>query len=137
MTETADEPVRAAGGVIRRPGKGGREQVALVHRPAYDDWTFPKGKLLPGEEWEHAALRETEEETGYRCRLGSALGSVRYVDRRGRDKVVHYWLMEALDGDFAPTREVDELRWLTLDEALDHLSYDHDRELLRSLAAVH
>jgi len=126
--------VRAAGGLLVRSQPEGKLEVALVHRPAYDDWTFPKGKLLVGEREEHAALREVEEETGMRCRLERALGSTKYRDHRDRPKVVHYWVMRALDGHFEPTKEVDQLQWLTMNRAMDVLTYDHDRGLLKGLA---
>jgi 8-oxo-dGTP pyrophosphatase MutT (NUDIX family) len=128
--ETAE--VKASGGVVWRRGAGGPE-VALVHRPKYDDWSFPKGKLDRGEGWEDAALREVHEELGLRCRLGRELPSTSYRDPKGRAKVVRYWLMEPLDGAFAPSREVDAMRWLPVDEAGAVLSYEHDRELLRGL----
>ena len=102
----------------------------MIHRPEYDDWSLPKGKLDDEEGWEEAALREVEEETGMRCRLGRELPSAEYTDHRGRPKLVRYWLMEAVDGGFEPTGEVDELRWLPREAALSLLSYDHDRELV-------
>jgi 8-oxo-dGTP diphosphatase len=105
----------------------------VVHRPKYDDWSFPKGKLDPDESDEDAALREVEEETGFACRLDRELPSIRYHDRFGRPKVVRYWIMEPVEGEFRPTREVDELRWVSPDEAARILSYDHDRELLFEL----
>jgi 8-oxo-dGTP diphosphatase len=117
--------VEAAGGVVVRDG-----QVALIHRPKYDDWTLPKGKLEPGEDYEEAALREVREETGLRCTLGRELPSTSYEDHKGRSKVVRYWLMEAQSGEFAPNEEVDELRWLHPDEASELLSHERDRELL-------
>jgi 8-oxo-dGTP diphosphatase len=121
--------VKAAGGVVI--GDDGR--VALVHRPRYDDWAFPKGKLDKGESWEAAALREVEEETGLRCRLGDELSPTSYRDPKGRAKVVRYWRMEPLGGEFAPSDEVDELRWVATADACALLSYDHDRELLREV----
>jgi 8-oxo-dGTP diphosphatase len=124
--------VKASGGVVLRRGDGGLE-VAVVHRPKYDDWSFPKGKLDPGESWEEAALREVEEEIGLRCRLGHELPPTSYLDPKGRAKVVRYWLMEPLEGAFAPSGEVDEMRWLPAVEANRVLSYEHDRELLREL----
>lgn len=105
----------------------------MVHRPKYDDWSFPKGKLDPDESDEDAALREVEEETGFACRLDRELPSTRYHDRFGRPKVVRYWIMEPIEGEFRPTNEVDELRWLSPDEAARILSYDHDRQLISEL----
>lgn len=122
--------VRAAGGVVVRARPDGSVEIAVVHRPAYDDWTLPKGKLQAGEREEHTALREVEEETGMRCRLERALGSTKYKDHKGRQKIVHYWVMRALDGHFKPTKEVDALRWVPLAEASDLLTYHHDRTLL-------
>jgi 8-oxo-dGTP pyrophosphatase MutT (NUDIX family) len=122
--------VRAAGGLVLRDG-----EVLLVHRPRYDDWSFPKGKLLPGESGEAAALREVEEETGFVCRLDDELATSEYVDGRGRPKVVRYWLMTSLSGEFVPHAEVDEVRWLPLDEAEPALTYERDREVLRRLRA--
>ena len=126
--------VKASGGVVYRRGPGG-PTVALVHRPRYDDWSFPKGKLDRGESWEDGALREVEEEIGLACRLGQELPSVSYTDHKGRAKVVRYWLMEPIDGEFSPSDEVDEVRWLSPAEADPLLSYERDRELLREVPA--
>ena len=126
--------IKASGGVVRRPGSGGHE-IAVVHRPQYDDWSLPKGKLDPGETWEEAALREVEEEIGLRCTLGEELPHVEYRDRKGREKVVRYWLMDVEGGEFAPNDEVDEMRWVSLAEAGELLSYDRDRALLREVPA--
>jgi 8-oxo-dGTP diphosphatase len=129
--ESSDEPqVRAAGGVLVRSGDGGLE-VAVIHRPKYADWTLPKGKLDDGESFEQAAMREVEEETGMRAKLGPELSSVSYRDRKGRSKVVRYWLMRALEGEFRPGSEVDEVRWLSPKDAEALLSYEHDAELVR------
>ena len=108
--------------------------MALVHRPRYDDWSLPKGKLDPGESFEEAALREVEEETGMRCRLLDELDPVEYRDNKGRQKLVRYWLM-AVDQDpgFVPNDEVDELRWVQPEEATELLTYPHDAELVRGL----
>lgn len=121
--------IQAAGGMVARVGSGGALEIALVHRPKYDDWSFPKGKLDPGESHEEAALREVAEETGLRCRLGRPLGSVSYRDRKNRPKVVRYWAMTVEDGAFAPNSEVDELRWLTLERAAELLSRLQDADL--------
>jgi 8-oxo-dGTP diphosphatase len=122
--------VEAAGGVVLdREG-----HVALVHRPRYDDWTLPKGKLDSGESFEEAALREVEEETGLRCRLVRELPSVEYADNKGRSKVVRYWLMQVEhDTGFVLNDEVDELRWLEPADALSLLSYERDAEVVRSV----
>ena len=128
------DAVRAAGGVVWRRGGHGLE-VVLVHRPAYDDWSFPKGKLLDGESDEEAALREVLEETGLTCRLGAPLGDRSYRDRKGRPKVVRYWAMEAGSGVFEPTDEIDRVAWLTLDRASWRLTYEHDRMLLDALVS--
>ena len=120
--------VEAAGGIVERDGR-----IVVVHRPRYDDWSLPKGKLDRGETFEQAALREVEEETGLACVLGEELEPVRYHDNKGRSKLVRYWRMVVLKGDFAPNDEVDELRWVTLDRARRLLSYQHDRALVQSL----
>jgi 8-oxo-dGTP diphosphatase len=124
--------VRAAGGIVHRPGPDGEAEVLLVHRPRYDDWSLPKGKADDGERDEDTALREVEEETGLRCTLGAPAGETRYRDSKGRDKVVHYWLMEPPSGDavFVPNDEVDAVRWCTVRAAGRRLSYAHDRKLL-------
>ena len=124
-----DEPeVKAAGGVVRRDGR-----IAVVHRPRYDDWSLPKGKLDPGESFEDAALREVREETGLECELGDELSPTHYRDRKGRSKIVRYWLMEPVGGEFEPNDEVDELRWLTPGEAAGLLTYEHDKELAEEI----
>jgi len=127
--------VRAAGGIVVRHAQDGPE-VLLVHRPAYGDWTFPKGKLEPGEREPDAALREVEEETGLCCLLGRELGHTEYVDSQGRPKLACYWTMVAPVGDPAAANEVDEVRWARPDEAAEALGYDRDRELLAALAVA-
>ena len=124
------DQVKAAGGVLVRDGR-----VALVHRPEYDDWTLPKGKLDPGEGFEEAALREVEEETGLRCELGAELPRTHYEDSKGRPKVVRYWQMTPVSGEFEPNEEVDELRWLTPAEAAELLTYERDREVVEAADA--
>ncbi len=125
--------VEAAGGVVWRAGPAGAE-VLLVHRPRYDDWTLPKGKLDRGESFEDGALREVWEETGLRCRLGRELEAVRYRDHKGRPKVVRYWAMEVVEDEgLEPNDEVDEIRWVPLADAAALLSYERDRALLAAL----
>ena len=122
--------VRAAGGIVCRPGPDGLAEVAVIHRPAQDDWSLPKGKLEEAEGPEEAALREVEEETGLRCEIVRPAGSTAYVDRRGRDKIVRYWVMRPVEGRFRLSDEVDAMRWLTVEEALALLTYSVDRTLL-------
>jgi 8-oxo-dGTP diphosphatase len=121
--------VKAAGGVVMRDGT-----IAVVHRPRYDDWSLPKGKLDPGETFEDCALREVWEETGLRCTLGDELSPTSYTDRKGRSKVVRYWRMDPSGGEFEPNEEVDELRWLTPGDAAGLLTYPHDAALIREVA---
>jgi 8-oxo-(d)GTP phosphatase len=123
--------VRAAGGVARRQGEQGPE-IAVVHRPRYDDWTFPKGKAHEGESDEDTAEREVREETGIRCERGPEVVTVRYRDHLARTKVVRYWLMYPAGGAFVPNAEVDEMRWVDAASANALLTYDHDRRVLAS-----
>ncbi|WP_206305955.1 NUDIX hydrolase [Streptomyces sp. RFCAC02] len=124
------EPIRAAGCVLWRPAAGRTGvELAVIHRPRYDDWSHPKGKLDPGESPEDAAVREVREETGMACALGVPLPTVTYlVD--GRPKEVRYWVAEAVRGRFAPNDEVDVLLWLRPPDARARLSAASDRELL-------
>ena len=135
LRPSATAEVRAAGGVVWRPIPGGDRVYAVVHRPAYDDWTLPKGKLMAGESELEGALREVEEETGMSCRVDRPLGTTSYIDRKGRPKVVVYWLMQATGGVFEPGEEIDEVRWLPLGEVVELLSYPRDRTLLGGLLA--
>jgi 8-oxo-dGTP diphosphatase len=128
--------IAAAGGVLVRKGEDGPE-VAVIHRPKYMDWSLPKGKLEPDEGWLEAALREVEEETGYRCEPSVELPRVSYLDRKGRRKLVRYWLMEPVSGEFQGHGEVDELRWLDGDAAEDLLTYPHDMALVRTALRKH
>ncbi|MDP4603584.1 MAG: NUDIX hydrolase [Solirubrobacteraceae bacterium] len=120
--------IEAAGGVVEQEGL-----IAVVHRPRYDDWSLPKGKLDKNESSERAALREVQEETGLSCQLVEELAPVSYTDNRGRPKNVRYWRMKVLRGQFEVNDEVDELRWLSKADALELLSYEHDRELVAAL----
>jgi len=130
--EALTAAVRAAGGVVTREGPDGLE-VLVVHRPRYDDWSFPKGKAERDETDEECALREVEEETGLRCVLGLELPSTSYIDGRGRAKRVRYWLMEIGGGALAYRHEVDRAQWLNLDEARRLLTYRRDGALLDGL----
>ncbi len=117
------EPVRAAGGIVVED-----DRVLLIHRPKYDDWSFPKGKLEHGESWEQAALREVEEETGVACELDGYAGTTRY-DVAGGPKEVRYYLMTPA-GEARAQNEVDEVRWVPVAEAAGLLTHDRDRLLL-------
>ncbi len=140
---TDAEVQRAAGGVLwRRSLPEGSQaegiEVALVHRPRYDDWTLPKGKLNPGESDLAAALREIEEETGHTGAPGRLLGEASYMKPTAggdRPKTVRYWEIRAQGGAFTPTQEVDELRWLTLDKAVPLLSREADHDILDAFRA--
>lgn len=121
--------VRAAGGIVFRDGA-----ILVVHRPKYDDWTFPKGKAEPGESDEECALREVHEEAGLRCRLEREIGVTDYRDASGRPKQVRWWRMGVVvDGGFTPNAEVDELRWVDPEDAGGLLTYERDRALLELL----
>ncbi|WP_037678712.1 NUDIX hydrolase [Streptomyces griseus] len=133
MTESNDTTVRAAGCVLwRRSSVDGELEVCLVHRPKYDDWSHPKGKLKRGEDPLVGALREVEEETGYRAVPGAGLPTVRYL-ANGRPKQVRYWAAEALEGVFSPTGEVDRILWLPPSTARARLTQPRDRTLVDAL----
>jgi 8-oxo-dGTP pyrophosphatase MutT (NUDIX family) len=123
--------VRAAGGVVIRDRNS--LEVLIVHRPQYDDWSFPKGKAEPDESDEACALREVEEETGLVCVLGEELPATEYTDSRGRAKRVRYWRMDTVGGELAFRHEVDDARWVTLETARSLLSYRRDSELLAAV----
>ena len=133
-----DTEILAAGGIVIDK-ESGIPRVLLVHRPSYDDWSFPKGKLEPGETIEEAALREVREETGLDCRIIRKLATSRYRYRtrkegRRRPKAVHYFLMERVRGEIqVPGEEVDRAEWFDFDEAAGRLTYEQDRKLLASL----
>ena len=138
---TLTVPIRAAGGVVWRHAEGadgeGGVEVAVIHRPRYDDWSLPKGKLAAGESDLEGAVREVLEETGFHVRVGRPLGETRYAKAGPagtRPKVVRWWSMQAEEGAFSPTREVDDLRWLSLAQASDRLTRDTDRDVLERFA---
>src|ERR1039457_2544241 len=128
--------IRAAGAVVCRRAAGG-DEVSLIHRIKYGDWTFPKGKLEPGEHVLEAAVREVAEETGVRVVLGRRLSQVSY-DSNGRPKLEAYWAARPAPGastTFVPNAEVDDLEWLPVPTARRKLSYGHDAQLLADLMA--
>ncbi|WP_328335503.1 MULTISPECIES: NUDIX hydrolase [unclassified Streptomyces] len=127
--------VRAAGCVLWRRAPAGGLEICLVHRPKYDDWSHPKGKLKPGEDPLAAALREVQEETGHDCAPGARLPTVRYR-ANGRPKEVSYWAAEATAGEFTPNSEVDRVLWLPLTAARARLTQQRDRELVDALHAA-
>jgi 8-oxo-dGTP diphosphatase len=129
----SEEIVRAAGGLVFREGDRGDAEIVLVHRSAYNDWTFPKGKLDRGESEPQAALREVEEETSLVCTLGREAGVTSYRDPAGRAKTVRYWEMTPVGGALLPANEIDDARWVALAEAPARLTHVRDRELLRGL----
>jgi 8-oxo-dGTP pyrophosphatase MutT (NUDIX family)/broad specificity phosphatase PhoE len=133
----SSNPIRAAGGVLWRPVAGvngdSAVEVAIIHRPRYNDWSMPKGKLNPGEIELEGAVREIAEETGYRVTVGPPLGAVEY-EKEGRPKIVRYWAMRAEGGMFVPSREVDELRWLPVNDALGLMTQPRDVDLLKQFA---
>jgi 8-oxo-dGTP diphosphatase len=141
--DDAGPVVLAAGGVVWRQAEGNQSdqvEVVLVHRPRYGDWSLPKGKLDPGEDHTTAALREVVEETGLRCELEEALPASRYRDRKGRRKVVRYWLMHPVGEATTPrahaTGETDETVWREADQAKAMATYERDRELIDIAATL-
>ena len=128
--------IRAAGGVVIRGGAHGPE-VLIVHRPRYDDWSLPKGKREAGETDEQCAVREVDEETGVRCSLGPELLPQKYVDRKGRPKVVRYWLMHpGRERPFIPNDEVDRVRWVSMAAVGDELTYPGARDQVANVRSA-
>lgn len=127
-----EPPLRAAGCVLWRCSSAGGLEIAVVHRPKYDDWSHPKGKLKRGEPALAGAVREVAEETGMDCRPGIPLPTAYYL-ANGRPKEVHYWAAEALGGAFTPNTEVDRLEWLPPTTARTRLTHDRDRTLIDAL----
>jgi 8-oxo-dGTP diphosphatase len=128
-SDAPSDLIRAAGGIIRRYVAGGRVEVACIYREARGDWTFPKGKIDEGETFEQGALREVLEETGMSCRVIRFAGTTNYTHRKGKPKIVAYYLMEANEVEFVPNEEVDELVWVPLESVRANLTWSRDREL--------
>jgi 8-oxo-dGTP diphosphatase len=128
-SDAPNDLIRAAGGIVHRFVSSSSVEIACIYREARGDWTFPKGKLDRGETFEQAALREVVEETGMNCRVERFVGTTNYTHRKGKPKIVAYYLMSVNEGEFVPNDEVDELVWLPLERVRDHLTWDRDREL--------
>ena len=128
-SDAPNDLIRAAGGIVMRFVPGGRVEIACIYREARGDWTFPKGKLDEGETFEQAALREVHEETGMVCHVMRFVGTTNYTHRKGKPKIVAYYLMSVGDGEFTPNEEVDELVWLPLEQVRANLTWDRDQEL--------
>jgi 8-oxo-dGTP diphosphatase len=136
VVASPNKTVLAAGAVLwRTDGDASAPEVAVIHRPRYDDWSLPKGKVDPGETEPVTAVREVHEETGYACVLGRRLASVSYPVEQGSKKV-RYWAARTVDGTFSPNDEVDKMIWLPVREAIARLGYPHDRKVLRRFARV-
>ena len=129
--------IEAAGGVVWRVSDRSPQEVLLVHRPHHDDWSLPKGKRERRESALECALREVREETGLRCVAGAELPEARYRDRRGRQRRVRYWAMQIVRGEFRANDEVDEVRWVAVDQVGELLTYAHDLLVVRGLDRVH
>lgn len=133
--------IHAAGGVVWRfdsSSENGEVEIAIIHRPRYDDWSMPKGKLVRDETFVEGAVREVSEETGFRVKLGRPLGEISYEKVTGdvaRPKTVRYWAMHWEGGVFTPGNEVDQLRWAPLGVALDMLTHERDRDVLERFAS--
>ncbi len=134
--DAPDDLIRAAGGIVVRHASSGRVEVACIYREARGDWTFPKGKLNEGETFEQGALREVFEEIGITCSVTRFVGTTNYTHRRGKSKIVAYYLMSAGEGEFFPNAEVDVLVWLALQEVREHLTWDRDQELFDLVLAM-
>jgi 8-oxo-dGTP diphosphatase len=121
----------AAGGIVYRVADDGRAEYLLIHRPRYDDWSLPKGKLDRGESFAEGARREVREETGSKGKLGPYVGTISYETAAGNQKVVRYWLLEHGTGSFKRNAEVDAVSWLSRGKAMRRLTYERDRGVLQ------
>jgi 8-oxo-dGTP pyrophosphatase MutT (NUDIX family) len=133
IVEIDDRPsdlILAAGGLVIRPLGTSKVEIAIVHRPIREDWSFPKGKVEPKETLTECAIREVREETGLQCRILSFVGTTEYRDRKDRPKIVAYWAMAPESGAFRSGDEVDEMRWVEVSEVAELLTYERDRGLL-------
>ncbi|MEZ5175756.1 MAG: NUDIX hydrolase [Acidimicrobiia bacterium] len=124
-----DESVWAAGCVVARDAKK-KPKYLVIHRPRYRDWSLPKGKLDAGETFLQAAVREVEEETGIAVTKPRPIGTVGYMTKVGNAKVVRWWLATPDHGSFTPNGEVDEIKWLSFEKAMEQLSYRNDKAVL-------
>jgi 8-oxo-dGTP diphosphatase len=130
--------VRAAGAVVIRTSDDGVEEVLAVHRPRYDDWSLPKGKLDPGETYEDAAVREVLEETGVLVELRRPLHETSYEDRDGRAKVVRWWAASLVEQRrWAPDDEIDDVKWIPVQEARARLTHADDHGLVKAALGEH
>lgn len=125
-----EESIWAAGCVMARRGDKGEPEYLVVHRPRYNDWSLPKGKLNRGESFLDGALRETKEETGFSGKKPRPIGSVGYFTKAGNPKVVRWWLTDVKRGKFRPNKEVDKVKWMSLEKANKKLAYTNDRSVL-------
>lgn len=125
-----DQSIWAAGCVVARRDEAGNARYLIVHRPRYDDWSLPKGKLDKNETFLQGALREVEEETGIVGKKPRLIGSVGYFTQNGNAKVVRWWLVEVKKGSFTRNKEVDRIKWASYTKALKKLAYRNDREVL-------
>ena len=123
------ERIEAGGGVIVDMSKG-KPRYLLIHRPRYDDWSLPKGKLNAAEKHRDAALREVKEETGLVCEVLAKLSPVNYITPNGRPKRVKYWLMKPISGTFVRNDEVDAVTWVKRTQAMSLLTHVHDQAVL-------
>jgi 8-oxo-dGTP pyrophosphatase MutT (NUDIX family)/phosphohistidine phosphatase SixA len=131
-----------AAGIVCWREQGGKLEVALVHREQYKDWGFPKGKLDPGEQLPQTAVREVLEEAGFKVRLGRKLGVIKYQVGEGLDKEVHYWASKVTakamaKQKFASNQEIAKVEWIAAKEAVQLLSYEHDKNLMEQVIQLH